>query len=195
MSLNSGHQQACSSSRWYMSIGEPRWNDTDRGNRRTRRKSCFKTTANPRCTDPGTNPVLICWLVGKRIRVFCAGVQCAVSPYLKHSCAQPPVLSPRAADRPVALLQSAHSERNGMWMIRNFYNRRLNCVSLFGRGVAWQKNFTSASVLFDGLLLGIWWPRGDILKAPASRHGLTPCALLTMWDPVVPMCTTNFNKR
>jgi hypothetical protein len=41
--------------------GEPRWNDIDRGNRRTQRKSCPSSnfsTINPTWTDPVANPGL-----------------------------------------------------------------------------------------------------------------------------------------
>jgi hypothetical protein len=44
-------------------------------------------TANPRCTDPGANPVLICWLVGKRIRV--SVLVCSVLPPLIWSTLAP----------------------------------------------------------------------------------------------------------
>jgi hypothetical protein len=40
--------------------GEPQWHDTDRGNRRTRRKTCPSatlSTTNPTWTDPGPNPI------------------------------------------------------------------------------------------------------------------------------------------
>jgi hypothetical protein len=46
--------------RWY-EFGERRWNDTDRGNRRTRRKTCPSATlptTNPTWIDPGANPGL-----------------------------------------------------------------------------------------------------------------------------------------
>jgi hypothetical protein len=42
-------------------IGEPRWNDADRENRRTCRKTCITntlSTTNPSWTGPGANPVL-----------------------------------------------------------------------------------------------------------------------------------------
>jgi hypothetical protein len=41
--------------------GESRWNNTDSGNRKTRRKtspSAISTTINPTCINPGANPVL-----------------------------------------------------------------------------------------------------------------------------------------
>jgi hypothetical protein len=41
--------------------GEPWWNDTDRGNRRTLRKTCHSatlSTTNPTWTDPGANLAL-----------------------------------------------------------------------------------------------------------------------------------------
>jgi hypothetical protein len=41
--------------------GEARWNNTDRGNRRTRRKTCHSATwssTNPTWTNPGANPGL-----------------------------------------------------------------------------------------------------------------------------------------
>jgi hypothetical protein len=41
--------------------GEPRWNDNDRENQRTRRKPCpsaTRSTINPTWTDPGANPGL-----------------------------------------------------------------------------------------------------------------------------------------
>jgi hypothetical protein len=44
--------------RWY-EFGERRWNDTDRGNRRTRRKTCPSatlSTTNTTWIDPGANP-------------------------------------------------------------------------------------------------------------------------------------------
>jgi hypothetical protein len=46
--------------RWY-EFEERRWNDTDRGNRRTRRKTCPSatlSTTNPTWIDPGANPGL-----------------------------------------------------------------------------------------------------------------------------------------
>jgi hypothetical protein len=60
-SLNCGQQWAyCLSPGWY-EYGEPRWNDIDRGNRITRRKTCPSatlSTTNSAWTDPGTNPCL-----------------------------------------------------------------------------------------------------------------------------------------
>jgi hypothetical protein len=46
--------------RWY-EFGERRWNDIDRGNRKTRRKTCPSatlSTTNPTWIDPGANPGL-----------------------------------------------------------------------------------------------------------------------------------------
>jgi hypothetical protein len=57
-SLNCRHwRKYCSSPRWY-EFGERWWNDIDRGNRRTRRKtfpSATLSTTNPTWIDPGAN--------------------------------------------------------------------------------------------------------------------------------------------
>jgi hypothetical protein len=62
MSLNYRHQRASCSppAGWYMSM-KPRWNDTDRVNRISWRKTCLSAnlpTTNPTWTDPGRNPGL-----------------------------------------------------------------------------------------------------------------------------------------
>jgi hypothetical protein len=63
VSLNCGHQRAyCSSSSCWPNMNmEPRCNDTDRGNRRTRRKPCSSatlSTTNPTWIDLDGNPGL-----------------------------------------------------------------------------------------------------------------------------------------
>jgi hypothetical protein len=49
-------------SRWY-EYGEPQWNDIDRENRRTQRKTCPSATLparSPRWSNLGANSVLCC---------------------------------------------------------------------------------------------------------------------------------------
>jgi hypothetical protein len=58
-SLNYGHQLLFMLQVIYV-YGEPWWNDTDRENRWTRRKTCDTLSiTNPTWTDPGANPVLL----------------------------------------------------------------------------------------------------------------------------------------
>jgi hypothetical protein len=67
VSLNCGQQQACCSSRRICIRMEPRWNDTGRGNWRTRREtwpSATLCTTNPTRTDPGANQVPLQWEAG-----------------------------------------------------------------------------------------------------------------------------------
>jgi hypothetical protein len=55
MSLNCRHHRAyCSSPRWYLSM-DPRWNDIDRANRRTRRKNLIPVPLCPPQIPHGNN--------------------------------------------------------------------------------------------------------------------------------------------
>jgi hypothetical protein len=61
MSLNCGLQRAYRSSPKLNEYGQPRWNDTDRGQQKNSDKNpsqCHFFTTNPTWTDWGTNPGL-----------------------------------------------------------------------------------------------------------------------------------------
>jgi hypothetical protein len=55
MSVNCGHRWACCSSPTWYKYGEAWWNDIDKGNQRTWRKTCPSATTNPTWTDLGVN--------------------------------------------------------------------------------------------------------------------------------------------
>jgi hypothetical protein len=72
VSLNSGHQRAyCSCPIWYIyEYRKPQWNDIDRINRGTRRKTCpvaTLSTTNPSWRDLGANPASAVRLVTNRL--------------------------------------------------------------------------------------------------------------------------------